>query len=59
MGTYVVNANCTGKFTITTPHPGSLDFVIDQGGAHIRAVSTTVGQTLTIEYSEQFPENSQ
>jgi hypothetical protein len=58
-GTYTVNPDCTGTFTITSTSPSStLNFVIDQGGTHIRAISTTAGgPTLTIEYSQQFPQD--
>jgi hypothetical protein len=57
-GTYTVNADCTGTFFIKGGK--TLNFVIDQNGAHIRAISTTVGgPTLIIEYSAQFPQNSQ
>jgi hypothetical protein len=55
-GTYTVNADCTGTFFISGG--STLNFVIDQGGTHIRAISTTAGgPTLTIEYSEQFPQS--
>ncbi|HEV2097858.1 MAG TPA: hypothetical protein VGR45_02910 [Stellaceae bacterium] len=54
-GTYTVNPDCTGTFFVGGT--SILNFVIDQDGTHIRAISTTPGLALTIEYSEQFPEN--
>lgn len=57
-GTYTVNADCTGMFVINGSP--ALNFTIDQGGTHIRAIAIGGGGvTLTIEYSEQFPRNSQ
>jgi hypothetical protein len=57
-GTYTVNADCTGSFTVTSGGSGTLDFTIDEDGTHIRAiVAGAGGVTLTIEYSQQFTQN--
>jgi hypothetical protein len=59
-GTYVVNPDCTGSMTLhvspinaTVP----LDFVIDDDGAELRAITTgnVPGNTETRDYRKQFP----
>lgn len=50
-GMYSVNADCTGKFTISAPPLGilSLDLVVDDDGSQIRAIVTNTGYVLTLE----------
>jgi hypothetical protein len=56
-GTYTVNPDCTGSFTITifpiglTQH---IDFVIDDDGLEFRAISAESGDVLTAIGRKQF-----
>jgi hypothetical protein len=58
-GTYTVNPDCTGSFTITifpiglTQH---IDFVIDDDGREFRAISAESGDVLTAVGRKQFPQ---
>jgi hypothetical protein len=57
-GTYVVNPDCTGSMTIYILPFGSsadLDFVIDDDGAELRAISLSAGAIETRVYKKQFP----
>jgi hypothetical protein len=57
-GTYVVNPDCTGSMTIYILPFGStahLDFVIDDDGTELRAISTGQGAVETRVYKKQFP----
>ena len=65
-GTYVVNPDCTGSMTLFVPQINStvnLDFVIDDDGAEIRAITTgptgtgLIGNVETRTYRKQFPRN--
>jgi hypothetical protein len=57
-GTYTVNPDCTGSFTITifplglTQH---INFVIDDDGLEFRAISADPGDILTGVGKKQFP----
>ena len=58
-GTYVVNPDCTGSMTLLVAPIGAtvpLDFVIDDDGAEVRAITTgnITGNTETREYRKQF-----
>jgi len=58
-GTYVVNPDCTGSMTLFVLPFGrtiTLDFVIDDDGAELRALltSTPPGNTETRVYTKQF-----
>lgn len=58
-GTYVVNSDCTGSMTLNIPAFGATvhaDFVIDDGGAEIRAISTDSGVIETRVYRKQVRE---
>ena len=55
-GTYVVNPDCTGSMTLYISPFGAtahLDFVIDDGGAELRAISTGVGSIESRVYKKQ------
>ena len=59
-GTYVVNPDCTGSMTLFVSPIGAtvpLDFVIDDNGAELRAITTggVTGNTESREYRKQFP----
>jgi hypothetical protein len=62
-GTYTVNPDCTGTFTfqisVLSPPmslpPAHAFFVIDEGGAEIRAINTDPGQAVTTTAKRQFP----
>jgi hypothetical protein len=59
-GTYVVNPDCTGSMTLLVSPINStvpLDFVIDDDGAELRAITTgnVPGNTETRDYRKQFP----
>jgi hypothetical protein len=63
-GTYVVNADCTGSMTLfVSPIDATvnLDFVLDDDGAELRAVTTgptgtgDPGSVESREYRKQFP----
>ena len=58
-GTYVVLPDCTGSMTLLVAPIGAtvpLDFVIDDDGAEVRAITTgnITGNTETREYRKQF-----
>ena len=58
-GTYAVNPDCTGSMTFHVDQLNAdvpLDFVIDDDGAELRAVTTgnMTGNTETREYRKQF-----
>ncbi len=56
-GTYEVNPDCTGSMTIyILPFAvtATLDFVIDDDGAELRAISTGEGTVETRVYTKQF-----
>jgi hypothetical protein len=63
-GTYVVNPDCTGSMTLFVSPMGAtvnLDFVIDDNGAELRAITTgptgtgVTGNVESREYRKQFP----
>jgi hypothetical protein len=63
-GTYVVDRDCTGSMTLFVPQIGAtvnLDFVIDDDGAELRAITTgptgtgATGNVETRTYRKQFP----
>jgi len=68
-GTYVVNEDCTGSMTLYVSPIGAtvnLDFVIDDDGAELRAISTgptggtgVVGNVETRVYTKQFERGRQ
>jgi len=56
-GTYVVNPDCTGSMTLfVLPFAStfSLDFVIDDDGAELRAIVTETGSVESRIYKKQF-----
>jgi hypothetical protein len=56
-GTYVVNPDCTGSMTLYISPFGAtahLDFVIDDDGAELRAISTGAGSIESRVYKKQF-----
>ncbi len=58
-GTYVVNPDCTGSMTLYVSPIGAtvhLDFVIDDDGAELRAVTTpnVTGNVESRDYKKQF-----
>ena len=56
-GTYEVNPDCTGSFTLNVAPLGitiNLDFVIDDDGAELRAIVTGPGAVETRVYRKQF-----
>ena len=56
-GTYEVNPDCTGSMTIIVLPFGAtvgLDFVIDDDGAELRAITTGTGSIETRTYTKQF-----
>ena len=56
-GTYVVNPDCTGAWTVFVLPFGSTveqDFVIDNDGTEIRSISTGTGAVETRVYKKQF-----
>ena len=58
-GTYVVNADCTGSMTLYVSPIGAtvpLDFVIDDDGTELRAITTgnVTGNTESRVYKKQF-----
>ena len=59
VGTYVVNPDCTGSMTLLVSPFGStvnLDFVIDDDGTELRAITTgnVTGNTESRVYKKQF-----
>jgi hypothetical protein len=55
-GTYVVNRDCTGSMTLFISPFGAtanLDFVIDDDGDELRAISTGTGSVETRVYKQQ------
>jgi hypothetical protein len=65
-GTYVVNPNCTGSMTLNVTFPDGFgtalvhaDFVIDDGGAELRAIVTDSGVVESRVYRKQFPAKEQ
>lgn len=64
-GTYVVNPDCTGSMTLNVTFPDGFgtalvhaDFVIDEGGAELRAIVTDGGIVESRIYKKQFPKRS-
>lgn len=58
-GTYTVNPDCTGTFTLLIASAGITQhvfFVIDDGGAEFRAIETDPGFVGTRIGRRQFPE---
>jgi hypothetical protein len=56
-GSYEVNSDCTGSFTLHVAPlgiTGTLDFVIDDDGAELRAIITNPGAVETRVYRKQF-----
>ena len=55
-GTYVVNPDCTGSMTLHVSPINARDFVIDDDGAELRAITTgnVPGNTETRDYKKQF-----
>ncbi|MBS0383278.1 MAG: hypothetical protein JSR56_12695 [Proteobacteria bacterium] len=56
-GTYVVNQDCTGSMTLQIPSLQTtvhMDFVIDQHGTGIRALSTDANVVESRDYRKQF-----
>ena len=56
-GTYTVNPDCTGSFTIALSPVGltsHVDFVIDDDGTEFRAIGTDSGSVLTAVAKRQF-----
>lgn len=56
-GTYMVNEDCTGSFTLNVSPLGvtaHADFVIDDDGLEIRAIATDTGTVETRVYRKQF-----
>jgi len=56
-GTYAVNPDCTGSMTIFILPFGNTadrDFVLDDDGAELRAISTGQGSVETLVYKKQF-----
>jgi hypothetical protein len=65
-GTYVVNPDCTGSMTLNVTFPDGFgtalvhaDFVIDEGGAELRAIVTDSGVVESRVYKKQFPAKEQ
>lgn len=58
-GTYTVNPDCTGIYTLTDPAGDTFDafFVIDQGGNELQIVITDPGTVIHCVARKQFPEN--
>ncbi|WHZ19172.1 MAG: hypothetical protein OJF55_001321 [Rhodanobacteraceae bacterium] len=58
-GTYKVNLDCTGSWTLSNPvfGPVHADFVIDHNGMEIRAISTDAGVIETRVYRKQFEDD--
>lgn len=57
-GTYTVNADCTGSFTVSVLPVGitnHVSFVIDDGGREFRAIQTDPGVVVTGVARRQFP----
>jgi hypothetical protein len=57
-GTYIVNSDCTGSMTLYISPFGTtatLDFVIDDDGAELRAIVTGAGAIESRVYKKQFP----
>jgi hypothetical protein len=60
-GTYTVNPDCTGTFTLLVspagipPFTNHVFFVIDDSGAEFRAINTDTGQVVTTVARRQFP----
>ena len=56
-GTYTVNRDCTGSLTLHVSPVNIIvhaDFVIDSGGAELRAIVTDPGSTVTYVSKKQF-----
>jgi hypothetical protein len=56
-GTYTVNPDCTGSWTLNIPALGATvhaDFVIDDDGAGLRAIATDSGVVESRVYKKQF-----
>ena len=57
-GTYTVNADCTGTYTVTI-NPGAVPahafFVIDESGAELQIIITDPGAVVTCIARRQFP----
>ena len=65
-GTYLVNPDCTGSMTLNVTFPDGFgtalvhaDFVIDKGGAEIRAIVTDSGAVESRVYRKQFAVQNQ
>jgi hypothetical protein len=57
-GTYVVDSDCTGSMMLNVLPFGNavpVDFVIDDGGAELRAIITNAGVVESRVYRKQFP----
>ena len=62
VGTYTVNADCTGSMTLSVSPLGltaHVDFVIDNDGHEIRTIGTDPGVVETRVYRKQFQGNDQ
>jgi len=57
-GTYQVNPDCTGTYTVKSSTGGSTTafFAIDDGGNEVKAVCTDPGVVITHIFRRQFPE---
>ena len=56
-GTYTVNPDCTGTYTVSSAGGSTTAFfVIDDGGNEVKAVCTDPGTVITHIFRRQFPE---
>jgi hypothetical protein len=56
-GTYTVNPDCTGTYTVSSAGGSTTAFfVIDDGGNEVKAVCTDPGSVITHIFRRQFPE---
>ena len=56
-GTYKVNPDCTGTYTVSSAGGSTTAFfVIDDGGNEVKAVCTDPGTVITHIFRRQFPE---
>ena len=56
-GTYKVNPDCTGTYTVSSAGGSTTAFfVIDDGGNEVKAVCTDPGVVITHIFRRQFPE---
>lgn len=58
-GTYTVNTDCTGTYTVSDAYGDTFDafFVIDQGGNELQIVITNPGTVINCVARKQFPED--